>query len=655
MVDESAQPADEDIALHPVTSDTASRRRALWGVLAVVAVVTGAVVVSSGDDDRLERLPVTLGSSGAREAAGAAMSADMSLAWVTYKAGDGLPELGGEATAYRLDGRVDEASVRALATALDLQGDPARDGGIWRMTAGDAVLEVYEDNGASWWYSANQGAVSSGGGSAGCDPEATTCEATATGSAQGATTVPGQECGTEGASCASDPSSGECPPGAECVEPPRPPEAPCATDADCGTVTSCPPDTRCAVPDPIVSPADLPSKAEARQVALRLLAATGLDLADAKVTVDGPYDAWYVNVEPVVDGLPVSGWVASVSVGSKGAIVNASGTLASLERLGDYPLIDTRAAIDRLNEMQGGFGGGPVPLGAPDGVARDLGEATLDAPVASAPCPPDDPSCAGISDTDDPTTTIVSQCKVQPDGSEICESVGGSVPECPVPLDASDPAALDRAQGDCSAPGICYSPQVEPAPGGVTDTTIPSPECTEPIPYPYPEPEPVEVTLTDAELVLTWMPAYDGSGDAYLVPGYRFSNVDGVIIDVPAVDDDGLAPTTTVPERTETKPVPPAIEPAPVDPTILEAGQTPEVGVAYYVDVDVQCAAFMLGDEIWRHDVGDLAGWSPPHEGGTFTLDAPDHGTFVGNASGDKTATFVTSTDPNGCTPSPRS
>lgn len=663
MVDERMQPADDEIALHPVAvgPDAATRRRALWGVLAVVAVVTGAVVVSSGGDGRLERLPVTLGSLGGREAAGAAMSADMSLAWVTYKAGDGLPALGGEAAAYRLDGRVERARVRALAEALDLQGDPTHDEGIWRVTAGDAVLEVYEDNGSSWWYSANQGAISSGGGTASCDPSGTKCEVTVSGSISGsaepATTVPAEECAAEGASCASDTPTSDCPPNAECVEPSPPPEPPCATDADCSTEPACPPDTGCAAPEPILPPADLPSKAEARELALDLLTAAGMDVGDAKVTVDGPYDAWYVNVEPVVDGLPVSGWIASVSVGSKGAIVNASGSMATLERLGDYPLLDTRAAIDRLNEMQGGFGGGPVPMGAPDGVARDTGVATLDVGAAESPCRSDDPTCLAIVDTDAPITTVVSPCKVQPDGSEICEAVGQSVPECPVPLGTDDPAALDRAQADCAAPGICSDYSIQPVdPGGVPETTVPSPECTEPIPYPYPypEPEPVEVTLTDAELVLTWMPAYDGSGAAYLVPGYRFSNTDGVIIDVPAVDDDSLAPTTTVPETTEPKPVPPAVEPAPVDPTILEPGQTPEIGVGYYVDVDVVCAAFTLGDEIWRHDVGDLAGWSAPHEGGTFTLDAPDHGTFVGDANGDKTATFVTGTDPEGCIPAPR-
>lgn len=642
MVDDSAHTPEGDLTLEPASAATSSHRRALWAVLAVIAVVTGTVVVSSSDDSGPPRLPVALGSS-SREAGTSAMSADMSVAWVTYVAGKDLPALGGNARAYLLDSSVDEGRVRALANALGLQGDPTREGDLWRVTAGDAVLEVYEDNGSSWWYSANQGVISSGGSSAGCDPEATECAFATTGSAVPATTVPAEECRTEGASCASDPSPSECPPDPKCAEPSQPPEAPCATDADCGTGTSCPPDTRCALPDPIVPPADLPSKAEARQVALDLLGATGMDVGDAKVTVDGPSDAWYVNVEPVVDGLPVSGWVASVSVGSKGAIVSASGSLATLERLSDYPLIDTRAAIERLNEMQGGFGGGPVPLGAPDGVSRDVGVATLVAPVASAPCPPDDPSCSGVSDTDDSRPPIVSQCKVQPDGSEICESVGSSVPECPVPLDASDPAALDPVQGDCAAPGICYTAQADS--GGVAETTIPSPECTEPIPYP--QPKPIEVTLTDAERVLTLMPAYDGSGDAYLVPGYRFSNAEGVIIDVPAVDDDSLAPTTTVPDITETKPVPPVAGPGVRDPRTLEPGQTPEIGVGYYVDVTVMTHCSWVSVEVanrwwWAELPSDvLADWSTPTEGGTFTLVDEDHADFVGDYDGIKAAKLI--------------
>ena len=69
-------------------------------------------------------------------------------------------------------------------------------------------------------------------------------------------------------------------------------------------------------------------------------------------------------------------------------------------------------------------------------------------------------------------------------------------------------------------------------------------------------------------------------------------------------------------------------------------GETPVVGVPYYVDVDVECRAFRLGDQVFMLDEGDTAGWSTPHEGGMFTLDTPDHGTFTGDSAGTKTATF---------------
>src|SRR3546814_9929852 len=93
----------------------------------------------------------------------------------------------------------------------------------------------------------------------------------------------------------------------------------------------------------------LPSKEDAEQIALDLLAATGLEVDGAKVSVEGPYDAWYVIVEPMLEGLPVAGWTSSVGVGPEGKVLHASGTLASAERLGDYPLITTTAAIERLN------------------------------------------------------------------------------------------------------------------------------------------------------------------------------------------------------------------------------------------------------------------------------------------------------------------
>jgi len=666
MVDDSASTSGEDLTLQPVSVGVRTRRRALWGVLAAIVVVTGAVVVSSSGDGGPPRLPVALGSSGGREAAApGSTTADMMLARVIYIAGDGLPALGGEAAAYRLTGAVDAGRVRALAASLGLKGEPTHDGRLWHLQSGDAVLEVYEESGGGWWYSPQAGVVSSGGsssgGSAGCDPAATECAVTGSGSVGPATTIPGNVCTDY---CTSEPAPSECPQNAQCAAPD------CAPNADCAVP---------APPEP-VPPADLPSKAEARKIALDLLTSTGMDLTDAKVTVEGPYDAWYITVEPRLDGVPVSGWVSSVAVGSKGVIMSASGTLGTPERLGSYPLIDTRSAIDRLNTLQGQYGGGgPVPMGAPySAVARDSGVATAIAPMPTTPCAPDDPSCAPLVDPVGPTTTGVSQCKVQADGTEICETTGvgtvqpgGGPVECLAPAvgPGTDPAiAVPTTQ--CGPVGICYDIlRPMPLPTDGTETTLaPSPECQPPV-----QPEPVKVTLTKAEPVLSTLPASDGSGDVYLVPGYRFSNADGVTVDVAAVADDSLAPTTTVPVTTNSSAVTPppptscqtVVEgdgsatthtiqtcPQPTEPSRLEPGQTPEIGVAYYVDINTHCGMLVFGDRWWATDSATPLAWSTPTEGGTFTLSSPDAGTFVGDAEGTKTAEFTArgpATDIPGC------
>lgn len=618
MVEETGDTSHEDLTLEPARPVTKRAPRSLWAVLAVIAVATGALVVTSGGEGGPPRLPIALGASGgAREAAGA-MSADMALAWVTYLAGDDLPALGGEAPAYKIVGTVDEARVRALAAALGLDGDPARDGTLWRVESADGILEVYEEGGGSWWYSLSQPSVDGGGSSAGCEPgPAEECAVPEPRVDEPATTVP-PECAADG--------------------------------ADCVTTFECPPDADCAAPEPIlpVPAADLPSEEEARQIALDLLAqATGIDLADAKVTVDGPYDAWYVMVEPRLDGTPVSGWQASVGVGPQGQILNAAGTLGTAERVGAYPLIDTRAAIDRLNEMQGGYYGDPMPLGAPDGVSRDAAVAVAEDPASTEP------------DVAPTTTSVAPQCKVQPDGSEICEysSVGVAI-GCP----EQAPAPKPYPGVDCGQTGVCYEP-VPPVEGdGVPETTlVPSPECTEP--YPYPEPEPVEITLHEAESVLIAMPALDGGSEMYLVPGYRLSGDDGAVVEVIAVADDSLAPTTTVPATTETTQgsTPPSTScetvteddgsgtthtvqtcPEPSgDPMILEEGQEPEIGVGYYVgEVNTHCGWFTWAGRWWATDEPTPLPWSTPTEGGTFTLSTPDEGTFVGDAEGTKTAVF---------------
>ncbi len=616
MVDEHPSSAGDEIALQPVTVGGAPRRRALWALLAVAALAVGALAVTSGSDGP-PRLPVGFGASGGREAAGTARAADMALWNVVYRAGDGLPTLGGKAVAYRLSAGVGAAEVRALAEALGMSGTPTHDEVGWHLRSGTAALEVAPDGSATWWYNADAtvAGISSSGGSAGCDPDATECAAdtgpVTTVPATAVTAVAEPACSSDGSTCTT--VIGVCGPNEKCIEPGEP----------CGPAVECiaPPPTQ---PEP---PADLPTKDEARAAALELLRTAGMDVDGAKVTVDGPYDAWYVSVEPLVDGVPVSGLAASVAVGSKGRITSASGYLGTPTKVGEYPLLDTRAAIDRLNSLrEGGFDGGPVPLGAP--AARDAAIATADAPA--------------------PTTTVVTQpaCKAQPDGTEICESV----PAPPVDVCVEE---APRAGATTTVPATTVVTDASGAAatsGCVVD------------PVPQPTPDPVTITLTDATEVLTVLYATDGSTDVYLVPGYRFSNVDGVQAEVAAVDDDSLAPTTTAPATTDSSAVPPpsdgcevAVEgdssgtthtiqtcpPAPTDPVRLEPGQTPELGVGYYVDVNTHCGWLTFADRWWATDEQTPLPWASPTEGGTFTLRTPDEGTFVGDAQGTKTATFT--------------
>jgi hypothetical protein len=184
-------------------------------------------------------------------------------------------------------------------------------------------------------------------------------------------------------------------------------------------------------------------------------------------------------------------------------------------------------------------------------------------------------------------------------------------------------------------------------------------------------PQPLEVVLVDAEPSLVVLPANDGSADAYLVPAYRFTAKDGSTVDLPAVADEALAgpgtTETTVPDTAVTEPVPvPEPQPCQVleegddtgttqtmqtcptpnpEPGTLPKGEKPAIGVGYYVDVDTQCAggSFVLGTDIWVTDNAEVASWADPgerHEGGTFTLDTDDHGTFVGDAAATKVAEF---------------
>ena len=102
---------------------------------------------------------------------------------------------------------------------------------------------------------------------------------------------------------------------------------------------------------------------------------------------------------------------------------------------------------------------------------------------------------------------------------------------------------------------------------------------------------------------------------------------------VPDADADATDSTTTTTTTTTTAPTP---QTSPAEPVSLD------VGSAHYVDVDLTCQAFELGG-VWVLADGDTTTWQSPgerHEGGTFTVERPGYGRFVGDANGVKTATF---------------
>ena len=731
-MDEQGRDHGEEVDLEPVATVRKRRPQVLWAVLAAVALAAGALVVTSADDDGNQRpgLPVDLASQ--LGGGGEAAAADASMrAWVTYVAGDDLPALGGEATAYRLSGDVDEADVRALADALGIDGAVEGDGaGSWWVAGDGGVgrLDVHAGSGASWSYFAGESdCVTSDGGIVACAAGGSSSSAGSSGSGSAPPCDPGEACATfdstgvaiDGCAEATDDVAVDCaarpttaavpttsvPP---CVEPesaapdqclPPPPDS---GVTDCIEAGPCPDDTPTYLPPPPES------EDEARAAALAVVAASGADVEGARVTASagGASRTWFVTVEPVVEGIP-TGLVSYVEVSEDAVVVSGNGFFGQPEPLGGYPLLDTRDVIDRAN-AQSGVGIEPALGAADDAVSSTTGggdggtgvggttggdEPTTTVVTGDDPCAvPDGASdgCGGTTgcggdacidvDVAEPPPDTTIPCKVQPDGREICEytcpeqgdPAAGCGPTCPQAESTDDIAVGAPDSVDCTPP---HPTPGEPVPG----------------PVPSPEPQPLEVVLVDAEPSLILLPATDGSTDAYLVPAYRFTAEDGSTVDLPAITEDALAgpsstettvPDTVVPEP-EPEPVPvPEPQPCQVleegddtgtthtvqtcptpseDPGALPKGEQPAIGVGYYVDIDLQCAggSFVLGQDTWIAADDAPARWGDTgeqFEGGTFTLDAEDHGTFVGDAAATKVAEFRTlgPAEDIFCSPQPR-
>jgi hypothetical protein len=375
---------------------------------------------------------------------------------------------------HSLDGAASDEAVSRLATAAGVKGDVQHQQDRIFVEDGTSVVEVYAGPGLPWSYYPSQGSGVSGSG---------------VGGSTGEGTVTTMISGT---------ATSDCPANAGCSTPPEP-----------------------AQPAP-QRPADLPSKDEATKLALELVQATGVSTDGAKVTAVDDTISWGVVIEPVVDGLRAVGYASYVSIGGAGRIESASGYLTVPKVLDAYPLLDTTAAIDRLNNGGGSFGGGPTQMGKPErGVAVDSGA-----------------SSTGSGGT----------CKVLANGSEICESTGGG-PATTIPGTAAgcvggpavdcavvDPAPSPSPEETCPSDTAASDDPTKPGSGSSSSS---SGRCVPP--DTMPEPDPVTVTITAADRILLLVGSWDGT-KAFLVPGYELTGDDGSTVTVAAVPDEFIEP-----------------------------------------------------------------------------------------------------------------
>jgi hypothetical protein len=347
----------------------------LVALVVTLACVGGTIALvtltgSSSSSNNLRKLPAAAAggtssnAEGSTPAVGAApaVGGDMALApdrsSVEYVVKDGLPALGGHATAYELSGGGGVDDIQALAAALGITGTEQTKG-EYSIVAGSTGQVTLQHSGMRSW---SMFRVVTGSGCSAASDGTTSCS-----------------------------GGGVATPAIACAPPP------------CEANRSCPEPANCA-PEPPVHPADLPSKTDAEKIARALLGTVKVDVGSAKVNVADGFSTWLVQFTPVIDAQAVGNLVTTVAVGPKGVIQSANGFFATPVRLGDYPLAGTARGIERLKAGKYLFGGGIVPL---------VGVATAAGAMATAPATAP-PSGAGSVPSPAPTRPVGTPVPVPP-------------------------------------------------------------------------------------------------------------------------------------------------------------------------------------------------------------------------------------------------
>ena len=148
-------------------------------------------------------------------------------------------------------------------------------------------------------------------------------------------------------------------------------------DSAVSSSPACAPDEKCIDASPPPTVPGVPSADAAEKKVRDILEAMGASL-DGRFEVFGE-DGYNRTVQftPSVDGLPVAGLQTQIAFGAEGRVEYASGALAEVAAIGEYPLVGLDEAVERL---QNGFGAGGVrTMGAPEPDIETDPAATSDA------------------------------------------------------------------------------------------------------------------------------------------------------------------------------------------------------------------------------------------------------------------------------------
>ncbi|MDO8391225.1 MAG: hypothetical protein Q7V57_12120 [Actinomycetota bacterium] len=346
-----------------------SRRIALIAAISVFALASCSDSPNStrGAGPSVIRLGAGGSAADANSAEGApAADKMMALQAFEFIVDGTLPELAGSANAWRLSAgqSVDKDQVARMAAVLGVEGDvrelPADQGGGWMVGNADysgANLTVSADGMLSWWFNPDPsvyGEVRSDCSVSSVEPD------TSVGSGSTTDTV------------LVDPA----------IETPA-----------CEEV----------VPE---APANVPDAAAAESKARALMADLGYDATDYEFETYA--DEWSASVTAylMIEGLrsPLS---VSIGFGGEGAVTWMSGSLATPEPAGEYPLVGTEAGLARLSDGAWmGYYGGPMVKEASTSVepAADMPadqtavETTVEDPFVNDTVPAEAPVCDPAAD-----------------------------------------------------------------------------------------------------------------------------------------------------------------------------------------------------------------------------------------------------------------